>query len=111
RNANLYISLVPRADRSMSQKQWEQQMMPLLSGVPDGHLSFSTQSGNGGRDVQLYLTGDDPVLVERTGREVMAQMRTLNELRDARIKGDLPRPEIVVHPRLDIAAALGVSVQ
>jgi multidrug efflux pump subunit AcrB len=111
RNANLYISLVPRADRSMSQKQWEQQMMPLLSRVPDGHLSFSTQSGNGGRDVQLYLTGDDPVLVERTGREVMAQMRTLNELRDARIKGDLPRPEIVVRPRLDIAAALGVSVQ
>jgi len=111
RNANLYISLVPRADRSMSQKQWEQQMMPVLSQVPDGHLSFSTQSGNGGRDVQLYLTGDDPALVERTGREVMAQMRTLNELHDARIKGDLPRPEIVVHPRLDIAAALGVSVQ
>jgi multidrug efflux pump subunit AcrB len=111
RNANLYISLVPRADRSMSQKQWEQQMMPLLSQVPDGHLSFSTQSGNGGRDVQLYLTSDDPVLVERTGREVLAQMRTLNEIRDARIKGDLPRPEIVVHPRLDIAAALGVSVQ
>ena len=28
-----------------------------------------------------------------------------------RINGDLPRPEIVVHPRLDIAAQLGVSVQ
>ncbi len=28
-----------------------------------------------------------------------------------RIKDDLPRPEIVVHPRLDIAAQLGVSVQ
>jgi len=38
-------------------------------------------------------------------------MRALPEVRDARIRGDLPRPEIVVHPRLDIAAQLGVSVQ
>jgi multidrug efflux pump subunit AcrB len=41
----------------------------------------------------------------------LAQIRALNEVRDARIKGDLPRPEIVVHPRLDVAAQLGVSVQ
>ena len=38
-------------------------------------------------------------------------MRGLGELRSARIKGDLPRPEIVVRPRLDIAAQLGVSVE
>jgi multidrug efflux pump subunit AcrB len=109
RNATLYVSLVPRSQRSITQKQWEQKMMPLLSQVPDGHLNFS--EGGGGRDIQLYLTGEDPPLVERTGRQVLAQMRTLHEIRDARIRGDLPRPEIVVHPRLDIAAQLGVSVQ
>jgi multidrug efflux pump subunit AcrB len=109
RNATLYVSLVPRSQRSITQKQWEQKMMPLLSQVPDGHLNFS--EGGGGRDIQLYLTGDDPPLVERTGRQVLAQMRALHEIRDARIRGDLPRPEIVVHPRLDIAAQLGVSVQ
>jgi multidrug efflux pump subunit AcrB len=109
RNATLYVSLVPRSRRSITQKQWEQKMMPLLSQVPDGHLNFS--EGGGGRDIQLYLTGDDPPLVERTGRQVLAQMRALSEIRDARIRGDLPRPEIVVHPRLDIAAQLGVSVQ
>jgi multidrug efflux pump subunit AcrB len=109
RNANITVNLTPRSQRSMSQKQWEQQMMPLLSQVPDGHLNFS--EGGGGRDIQLYLTGDDPPLVELTGRKVLAQIRTLSEVRDARIRGDLPRPEIVVHPRLDIAAQLGVSVQ
>jgi multidrug efflux pump subunit AcrB len=108
RNATLYVTLVPRSQRKMSQKEWEQQMMPILQQVPDGHLNFS--NGNG-RDVQLYLTGDDPVLAERTGRQVLAEMRTLSEIRDPRIKGDLPRPEIVVHPRLDIAAELGVSVE
>jgi multidrug efflux pump subunit AcrB len=109
RNAVTYISLVPRSERALSQKQWEQKMMPLLSQVPDGHLNFS--EGGGGRDIQLYLTGDDPARVERTGHQVLAEMRALHEVRDARIKGDLPRPEIVVHPRLDLAAQLGVSVQ
>ncbi|MEP6886677.1 MAG: efflux RND transporter permease subunit, partial [Gammaproteobacteria bacterium] len=109
RNGTIYVSLVPRSLRAMSQKQWEQHMMPLLGQVADGHLNFS--EGGGGRDIQLYLTGDDPALVEATGHKVLAEMRALREVRDPRIKGDLPRPEIVVHPRLDIAAQLGVSVQ
>jgi multidrug efflux pump subunit AcrB len=109
RNGTTYVSLVPRSERSITQKQWEQKIMPLLGQVPDGHLNFS--EGGGGRDVQLYLTGDDPPLVERAGHQVLAEMRALSEVRDSRIRGDLPRPEIVVHPRLDIAAQLGVSVQ
>ncbi len=109
RNSTLYIGLVPRSQRDVSQKQWEQRMVPVLSQVPDGQLNFSENGG--GRDVQFYLTGDDPVLVERTGHQVLAQMQGLKEIRNARIRGDLPRPEIVVHPRLDIAAELGVSVE
>src|SRR6202789_1715454 len=109
RLANIYITLVPRSQRSLSQRQWEQKMMPLLSQVPDGQLSFS-QNGVG-RDIQLYWTGDNPDLVEATGHKVLAEIRALPEVRDARIKGDLPRPEIVVDPRREIAAQLGVSVQ
>ena len=108
-NGVIFVSLVPRDKRSMNQKQWEQSMMPLLNRVPDGHLNFS--DGGNGSDIQLYLTGDDPTLVERTAHQVMAEMQGLNEIREARIRGDLPRPEILVHPRLDIAAQLGVSVR
>jgi multidrug efflux pump subunit AcrB len=109
RNAVTYINLVPRSKRSISQRDWEQAMMPKLNQVADGHLNFS--NGGGGRDIQLYLTGDDPALVEQTGHRVLEEIRALSDVRDARIKGDLPRPEIVVHPRLDVAAQLGVSVQ
>ncbi len=107
-NAVIYVSLVPRSQRSMSQKQWEQRMMPLLNQVPDGQLYFSD---NGGRDLQLYLTGDDPPLVEETAHRVIAEMQELKEIRNPRIRGDLPRPEIIVQPRFAIAAQLGVSVQ
>jgi multidrug efflux pump subunit AcrB len=108
-NAMIYASLVPRSQRSMSQKQWEQRMMPPLNQVPDAHLNFS--DGGGGRDIQLYLTGEDPPLVERTAQQLIAEMQGVNEIRGPRIRGDLPKPEIVVHPRLDLAAQLGVSVQ
>ena len=108
RTGTMYINLVPRSQRKMSQKEWEQYMMPLLAQVPDGHLNFSN---GGGRDIQLYLTGDDAVRVEQAGHRVLEEVQALSEVRDARIKGDLPRPEITVHPRLDVAAQLGVSVQ
>ena len=111
RNASIYISLVPRTKRKLSQKQWEQQMMPLLNQVPDGHLNFSGQGPGGGRDIEFFLTGDDAVLVENTGRQLLAEMKALNEIRSPEIRGDLPRPEIVVKPRLDVAAQLGVSVE
>src|SRR6202012_1119489 len=45
------------------------------------------------------------------GRQMLSEMRGLKEIRSPRINGDMPRPEIVVHPRLDLAAQLGVSVQ
>jgi multidrug efflux pump subunit AcrB len=109
--ATSFVNLVPRSQRPMSQKQWEQQIMPVLNQVPDGHLSFDGFGFGGGRDVTLFLIGDDPKILERAGHEVLEQMRGLQELRGPRINGDLARPEIIVHPRLDIAAQLGVSVQ
>jgi multidrug efflux pump subunit AcrB len=111
RNAQLYISLVPPKQRTLSAKEWEQQMMPRLAEVPDGHLTFGGNGFGGGRDINLFLVGDNPVEVEHVGHQVLDEMRGLKELRDPRIRGDLPRPEILVHPRLDIAAQLGVSVQ
>ncbi len=111
RQAQMFVSLVPRSQRGISQKAWEQKMSPLLGAVPDGHVTFANQSFGGGRDVSLFLVGDDPALVDSVGHRVLEEMRGLPELRTPRINGDMPRPEIVVHPRLDIAAELGVSVQ
>jgi multidrug efflux pump subunit AcrB len=93
----------------MSQKQWEQHMMPLLAQVPDGHLNFS--NGGGGRDIQLYLTGDDPVLVEQTGTPVLEKCAPSASSRCAHQGRSAAAGNHVVHPRLDIAAQLGVSVQ
>ena len=112
RQANVFVSLVPRDKRKLSAKAFEQRIMPLLNQIPDGRLNFQNfGGGGGGRDITFFLVGDDPGLTERTGRKMLEEMRGLKEIRMPRINGDMPRPEIVVHPRLDIAAQLGVSVQ
>ncbi len=111
RQAQVFISMVPRSQRKASAKEFEQRLMPLLNQVPDGHISFVNFGFGGGRDLTLFLVGDDPALTERTGHKLLDEMRGLQEIRSPRINGDMPRPEIVVHPRLDLAAQLGVSVQ
>ena len=111
RMASLYISLVPRDQRKVTQKQWEDRVLPLLKAIPDAQLHFQKQSGAGsGRDYTTYVVGDDPTLVDRSAQNIVHGMQAMPELRDARINGDFQRPEILVRPHFDLAAQLGVTV-
>jgi hydrophobe/amphiphile efflux-1 (HAE1) family protein len=109
RTAQLYISLVPRNRRNVTQKEWELRVLNDLQTIPDAQIHFNKNSGNG-RDVNIYITGDDPPLVQKTAEQVVEEMRAMPELRNARINGDMQRPEILIKPRFDLAAQLGVTV-
>ncbi|MGH8132922.1 MAG: efflux RND transporter permease subunit, partial [Steroidobacteraceae bacterium] len=109
REAELDIALVPKARRHVTQRQWEDRVTQELKVIPDAQLHFN-RNGNG-RDVNIYITGDDPQLTYDTARKVVDEMSKLPFVRDARINNDLPRPEILVHPHLDLASQLGVTVQ
>jgi multidrug efflux pump subunit AcrB len=111
RTANLYIDLVPAGERTVSTKEFERRVAPEMAVVPDARVTFMSQgAGFGGRDITIMLAGDDPALLDRTARAVEREMQGLSILREARINGDLDRPEILIRPRLDQAAELGVSV-
>ncbi|MGQ0833938.1 MAG: efflux RND transporter permease subunit [Gammaproteobacteria bacterium] len=111
RSATLYVQLVPSDEREMSQKDWEKKVTPELRRIPDARVNFASQGGGGGgRDIVFFLIGEDRSLVYRTAQQVVEEMRGLEELRDPRINGDLQRPEIIIRPRLDLAAELGVTV-
>jgi multidrug efflux pump subunit AcrB len=110
RSGNLYIQLVPPGQRKLSQKKWEGEVIKELRAIPDARVTFQSQSDGGGRDLTLYVVGSNPALVETTAHQAIEQMRTLKELRDPRINGDMARPELLVRPHLDEAAQLGVTV-
>ncbi|MCP6391121.1 hypothetical protein NL487_29800, partial [Klebsiella pneumoniae] len=76
-------------------------------------VSFRSQFGWGssGRDITITLGGDDPVLLNETAQKIMTEMQTLGTVVAPRVSGDLQRPEILIRPRLDLAANLGVTTQ
>ncbi len=111
RTASLYVTLVPRGERSVTQKEWQDRVTPLFADIPDARVAFSgDDAGPGGRPITLFLTGEDPAKIEAAARRAVAAMRQLPELRDPRVNGDMQRPEVLVRPRLDLASELGVSV-
>jgi hydrophobe/amphiphile efflux-1 (HAE1) family protein len=110
RRATQYINLVKPDDRAESQVEFERRMIRELRTIPDARISFQSQSMGLGRDITLFITGEDSELVQRTSEQIVDEMRGLKELTDPRINGDMPRPEIVIRPRLDVAADLGVTV-
>ncbi len=112
RLATLYVELAPANERHETSSQFEDKVMKELRLIPDARIHFQVNSASGGdADLTLFLTGEDLVLMDRTAGQVLTEMRTLPMLRDPRINGDLQQPEIVIRPRLDLAAALGVTVE
>jgi hydrophobe/amphiphile efflux-1 (HAE1) family protein len=110
RSAEIFVTLVPRDQRELSQKQWQDRVQPAFAEIADARIGFASNDGPGGLPITLYLTGDDPQKLDAAARRAIVAMRALPELRDPRINGDMQRPEILVRPRLDLAAELGVSV-
>jgi hydrophobe/amphiphile efflux-1 (HAE1) family protein len=109
RTAQLEVTLVDPGQRKATQRQFEDRVIKDLGAIPDARIHFNRGGGNG-RDVNLYITGDNPQLVEASARKLVEEMRALPILREAGIDGDMPRPEILIHPHLDLASQLGVTV-
>ena len=105
---NGFITL--KKDREITSVEWERSLQSKLAAIPDARVNFQSQSGGfSGRDITMVIGGDDPVALEKHARTIVAQMGGVKELRAPRIEGDIPRPEIIVNPRMDLAAELGVT--
>jgi multidrug efflux pump subunit AcrB len=113
-NASLNLTL--SEDRKRTSTEIERSIAPQLAAIPDARVNFQSQSGGGpegggggGRDITLHLGSEDPVLLFETANKIAKEMETLSQVRAPRVQGDLVRPEVLIRPRLDLAADLGVT--
>ena len=51
----------------------------------------------------------DPAKLDQAAQAVVAQMKGLPKIVAPRVEGEIPRPEIVIKPNLDMAAQMGVT--
>ena len=109
--ANIYLTL--RRDRPRSSIQFEKDWAPKLSALPDARVNFRNQDQGGppssGRDLLITLGGDNPEVLTDTANRLVEDLKKMPELVAPRVSGDLQRPEIMIRPRMDLAAQLGVT--
>jgi multidrug efflux pump subunit AcrB len=110
-----FINVRFKDDRSKPSFDIQREITPKLAQVSDARVNFMSQGGggpgSGGRDITLYLGSDNPELLNQAAQQVAAEMENVPELVAPRVQGDDIRPEIIITPRTDLAADLGVTTQ
>ncbi|CAH0495045.1 efflux RND transporter permease subunit [Novosphingobium sp. CECT 9465] len=112
--ANIYLNL--REDRERTSLDFEREMTPRLQQIADVRANFmsngpSGPGGGSGRPISIMLAGSNPDLLQKTAQTLVEQMAKLPQVVAPRVSADLRRPEIIITPRLDLAANLGVTTQ
>ncbi len=102
------VSMMLKEDRERTSQEFERAVAPQLNQIADARVFFRSQQ-TGGRALNLTLGGDDPVALEAHAQRIVQEMQSIPELVAPRVSGDMQRPEILVRPRLDLAADLGVT--
>jgi multidrug efflux pump subunit AcrB len=109
RKAALTINLVPRSERSLTQRQIELEISRDLADIPDIRYWFLDE--NGKRAVTFVVTGADSATVGNVAAELATQMRRIRTIANVVSAAALDRPELRIHPRLDLATRLGISTE
>jgi HAE1 family hydrophobic/amphiphilic exporter-1 len=94
-------------DRKASGDEIRDRLREELRKIPDVRLGFLDFEGGAG--FQQILTGSNPENLELAALELERQMRTLPEVADPKQSTPPVGPEIVIRPKPDEAARLGVS--
>ena len=110
-SGSLYVTL--KDDRVRKSQQFEREVALEFQQIADARINFQQQQGGppggSGRDISVMLSGSDPKLLDRTALGVVEQMKGLDTIRSPRVEADLQRPELIITPRADLAASMGVT--
>ncbi len=101
------ITVVLKKKRAHTTDQFKELIRPLLRTVPD--IRITTQGGFGSADVDVVLSSQNGPNLLRAQFELMQEMRTLPSISDVRPTPPPAGPELVVRPKPEEAARLGVT--
>ena len=103
------ITVVLKDDRTHKTDAVRDLIRHGLRQIPD--VRITTLGGFGSADVEIVLSSQDSAALDRTQLALEHQMRTLSTITDVRPAPPPPGPELVIRPKPDEAARLGVTSQ
>jgi hydrophobic/amphiphilic exporter-1 (mainly G- bacteria), HAE1 family len=103
------ITVVLKDDRKHTTEQFKSLIRPEIRRVPDVRLT--TLGGWGSADIDIVLSSEDGQKLDQAQLELQREMRTLSSVSDVRPSPPPPGPELVIRPKPDEAARLGVTAE
>jgi HAE1 family hydrophobic/amphiphilic exporter-1 len=103
------ITVVLKTERDISTEKFKQLIRPELRMIPDARIN--TQGEWGSADLDIILSSENGTLLDQTQLQLEKEMRTLKGISDVRPYPPPPGPQLVVRPKADEAARLGVTSQ
>ena len=101
------ITVVLNGKRDQTVTQIKQAVRNDLHTIPDARVNLLGDWGTS--EVQTILISEDGPLLERTAAQIEREMQKLHTVADPRPSSPPSGPEIVIRPKADEAARLGVS--
>ena len=103
------VTVVLNDRRAHSTDEVKAMLRPALRAIPD--VRISTLGAFSNADLEIVLNGEDGSALERAQLELEKEMRTIPIISDVRPAPPPPGPELVIRPKPDEAARLGVTSQ
>lgn len=104
------VTVVLNRDRDLTVPEIRGQLLPLQRAIPDARVTYAGQ-GFGGSTVQMILTSETGEGLEEAALRLQREMATLDLVRDPRLDTPPSGPEIIITPRVEDSARLGVNAQ
>src|SRR5690606_18357982 len=111
-SATVVADLVDKGDRAMGQQAFVRAMVDQFRDIPGARIGAGGGGGGGpgdGTKFSLSLLSDNGPALEAATRAVEAEMRQVPGLANVVNTASIARPEILVTPKPDQAALMGVS--
>jgi len=106
RKGNIIAKLKPRAERA-SQLKIDNKIRKVLSEVAG--IRFSLSSGGVGENMQLILSSDNILMLNSTSEKIENEIRSIGLLKNVSSTASMQRQEIIIMPRREIVANLGIT--
>jgi len=109
--ALIYVRLIPKNERDLSQDGLGEVLRKELSRVGGANVSVFT-SGFGGafKQIQIEMRGQDPAVLTRLASQAAEEVRTVAGATDVGLSIRGERPELIVDLKRGLAGSLGVTV-
>ncbi|HWA62951.1 MAG TPA: efflux RND transporter permease subunit [Caulobacteraceae bacterium] len=103
------VTAILKDHRTAKVGEIRDRIRPALRRIPDARITFDN-SGFGAAGVSMILTSETGENLEAAALELQREMREVPGVEDPRFATPPSGPEVVIRPRPDEAARLGVSV-